>query len=117
MPPSPPETGHLFAPSPPCLPEELTEVLVRGGGPARVERIVSRGHRSPDGFWYDQAEAEWVVLLRGAATIRLEDRTVDLVPGDWLHLPARCRHRVDRTDPDGETVWLAVFFATPEPAA
>ena len=26
----------------------------------RIERIVSEGHVSPEGFWYDQDEPEWV---------------------------------------------------------
>jgi len=27
-----------------------------------------------------------------------------------VDLPAKCRHRVDWTDPDEPTVWLAVFY-------
>jgi cupin 2 domain-containing protein len=83
---------------------------IASGRDVRVERIVSRGHRSPDGFWYDQDEAEWVLLLRGSARLALADgRTVDLVPGTWAHLEAHERHRVEWTDPDRDTVWLAVF--------
>ncbi|MCB1092947.1 MAG: cupin domain-containing protein [Verrucomicrobiae bacterium] len=102
--------GNLFENLPASLPNEFFEVLAQGGGPVRIERIVSRGHASPDGFWYDQAEDEWVALLTGRAEVRLEDRTIALAPGDWLHLPAHCRHRVESTDPGRDTVWLAVFF-------
>ncbi len=110
---SPPiSRGNLHADIPTELPEELSQVLLRGRGGLRVERIVSRGHRSPEGYWYDQDEDEWVVLISGSARLRLADQdpgVVDLVPGDWLRLPARCRHRVEATDPDTDTVWLALF--------
>ena len=92
------------------LPDERVDVLLEGDG-VRVERIVSRGHASPPDFWYDQAEDEWVLLLAGAARLRIEgtDEPVSLRPGDHLTLPAHCRHRVEWTDPDRETVWLAVL--------
>jgi len=90
--------------------EERVDLLARGKQ-VRVERIVSHGHSSPEGFWYDQAEAEWVALLSGAARIGFADgREVSLTPGDHLHLPPHTRHRVTWTDPTRATVWLAVFF-------
>ena len=82
----------------------------------RIERIVSHGQASPPGFWYDQAEAEWVLLLAGAARLRFADEAQDrvLLPGDHLEIVAHRRHRVEWTDPDQPTVWLAVFYdATP----
>jgi len=90
---------------------EFTEALASASG-TRIERIVSRGHRSPDGFWYDQEESEWVALLSGAARLRFEDseEEITLRPGDHLHIPAHVRHRVEWTDPDADTVWLAVFY-------
>ncbi len=82
-----------------------------GVGRVRVERIVSHGHRSPDGFWYDQEEAEWVALLAGAARIAFAGgREITLTPGDHLLIPAHTRHRVAWTDPAQATVWLAVFY-------
>ena len=105
--------GHLLDPVPGDLPEELVETLATGAGPMRIERIVSRGHRSAEGFWYDQDRAEWVALLAGSATLRLdgpEGELVSLVPGDWIHLSAHRKHRVETTDPGTDTVWLAVFF-------
>ena len=101
--------SNLFADIPGKLPAELVEVLARGDG-VRIERIVSRGHVSPEGFWYNQDESEWVVLLQGAARLRFEDREVELGPGDYLHIPAHRRHRVEWTSPDEPTVWLAVHF-------
>jgi cupin 2 domain-containing protein len=76
----------------------------------RIERIVSRGHRSPQGFWYDQAWDEWVLLLKGRAGLVVEGEAGEIVlaPGDCLLLPSGLKHRVAWTDADGETIWLAV---------
>ncbi len=89
--------------------------MLTGRGGARVERIVSRGQASPPGFWYDQDEDEWVIVLRGRARLELEGGAVlELAAGDWVDLPAHCRHRVDWTDPEVETVWLAFFWPAKE---
>jgi cupin 2 domain-containing protein len=88
---------------------ELTETLVQAQG-VRIERIVSCGHASPDGFWYDQGENEWVLLVQGAARLQFEDETVELKPGDGIDIPAHRKHRVDWTSPDQLTIWLAVFY-------
>jgi cupin 2 domain-containing protein len=96
------------------LPEaRIGEVVERlaVGGAVRIERIVSRGDASPEGFWYDQDEAEFVLLLAGAARLRFADgETRALGPGDWADIAPHCRHRVDWTDVDQPTVWLAVFY-------
>jgi len=89
-------------------PDEAVEVLVAQPG-FRIERIVSHGHHSPEGFWYDQSEHEWVLLLAGAAVVAFDNgRAVPLAPGDWLELPPHVRHRVAWTDPSTDTIWLAV---------
>ena len=92
------------------LPAERIDELLRHG-PVRIERIVSRGHVSPPGFWYDQEESEWVLLVAGQARVRIEGEGMDreLGPGDHLWLPVHCRHRVEWTDPDRDTIWLAIF--------
>ena len=89
--------------------EELVEALLVGPG-LRIERIVSTGQASPPGFWYDQEQAEWVVLLSGAAEVRFADEPAPrrLSAGDWLHIKAHRRHRVEWTDPTQPSVWLAV---------
>ena len=89
---------------------EVTDTIVALPG-LRIERIVSHGQASPPGFWYDQPAAEFVLLLEGAARLRFEDETEDrtLGPGDWLHIAAHRRHRVEWTDPAQPTIWLAVF--------
>lgn len=102
-------TRNLFADLPAELPDELIETLVESKS-VRIERIVSHGHASPAGFWYDQPQAEWVVLLQGAARLRFEDQLVELRPGDWIHIPAHRRHRVEWTAAGEPTVWLAVHY-------
>lgn len=105
------KSGNLFEHIPAELPAEAVDLLAAGGG-TRIERIVSKGHSSPPGFWYDQEEDEWVLLLRGEASLRFEegDRLVHLVPGSHVHIAAHERHRVEWTKDDTETVWLAVFY-------
>ena len=102
--------NNLFADLPTDLPEELVEVLAENKH-ARIERIVSTGHASPDGFWCDQEEAEWVVVLKGEARLRFEDddKPIHMKMGDSINIPAHRKHRVEWTTPDEPTVWLAVF--------
>ena len=90
---------------------ERFEELLRGG-PFRLERIISTGQATPPGQWYDQQQAEWVVLLSGAARLRFEDESSDreLQPGDYVLIAAHRRHRVQWTAPDQVTVWLALHF-------
>ncbi len=104
--------GSLLAQLPKELPDELITTLL--SGPAlRIERIVSRGHVSPPGFWYDQAEHEFVLLIQGCARIQFTGSDeVTLQSGAWLNLPAHTKHRVSFTAPDVDTIWLAVFYAT-----
>ncbi len=99
----------LFADLPATLPQERVDAILARSN-VRIERIVSHGHASPAGFWYDQAEHEFVVLLRGAARVRFDDETVELRPGSCLDIPAHRRHRVEWTTPDEPTIWLAVFY-------
>lgn len=78
----------------------------------RIERIVSEGHSSPEGFWYDQETHEWVLLLSGAAKLQFEgEEPIGLKPGSYLHIPAHRRHRVEWTDPTQPTVWLAIHYS------
>jgi cupin 2 domain-containing protein len=97
--------NNLFADIPREMPEEIFGEILRTDA-FRIERIVSRGQASPPGFWYDQERDEWVLLVKGSASLRFDDgREVALAPGDHLLIPRRVRHRVERTDPDGETVF------------
>jgi cupin 2 domain-containing protein len=109
MPESSATGGNLFSGVPGTLPEELFETLLERPG-CRLERIVSRGHATPPGQWYDQREEEWVLLVKGAAALEIEGEggVRELGPGDYLLLPAHCRHRVAWTSAGEETVWLAL---------
>ena len=104
--------GNLFASIPARAAQEAVSVLAETAG-ARIERIVSTGQASPPGFWYDQAETEWVILLSGSAALRFESEPEPrlLAPGEWLEIPAHARHRVEWTDAERPTVWLAVHLA------
>jgi cupin 2 domain-containing protein len=104
--------GNLLAPLPAAQAEEQFDRLIEGPG-LSIERIVSTGQASPPGFWYDQEEDEFVVLLAGAARLRFEADTfaLDLKPGDWIEIPAHARHRVEWTQADPPTVWLAIHRA------
>ena len=95
--------------------EEFTPLAEHAG--ARVERIVSTGHASPAGFWYDQHWTEWVIVLQGEAALAIEGEPHPriLAPGDWLELLAHVRHRVEWTRADPPTVWLAIHWSAPAP--
>ncbi len=105
------ENGNIFEQIPEDLPEELIEVIAEGRN-VRIERIVSKGHASPEGFWYNQEGDEFVILLKGAAKLRFEgeEELTELKAGDWLTIPAHRRHRVEWTSESEETVWLAVHY-------
>ena len=104
---------NLFAEIPSELPEELIQPLLSTPG-LRIERIVSLGHASPEGSWYDQETHEWVLLLKGAARLRFEgEEPIDLLPGAFVNIPTHKRHRVEWTDPSQPTIWLAIHYGDP----
>jgi cupin 2 domain-containing protein len=105
------ETGNLFVRPSNHSAGEFIEELLRGSS-FRLERIVSTGQVTPPGQWYDQPEAEWVVLLSGAARLQFEDESDvrELLPGDYLLIAPHRRHRVEWTDQQQPTVWLAIYF-------
>lgn len=102
---------NLFAELPQKLPEELITTLLETAT-VRIERIVSTGQTSPDGYWYDQGQPEWVVVLKGAGRLLIEgaSQPIEMRPGDFVNIPAHKKHRVEWTTPDETTVWLAVFY-------
>jgi cupin 2 domain-containing protein len=106
--------GNLLDDLPEARAAEISETLLAAPSASgvRIERIVSLGQVSPPGFWYDQAEAEWVLLLTGAARLRFADEAEPraLAPGDHVHIAAHRKHRVEWTDPVNPTVWLVVFY-------
>lgn len=102
---------NLFTDLPDDLSKEFIETLAEGKN-TRIERIVSNGQSSPEGFWYDQEQDEWIVVLKGEATLLIEgvEEPVHLQVGDHLLIPAHQKHRVDWTSPVEPTIWLAVFY-------
>lgn len=101
---------NLLHDLPDDLPGELVETLVESGS-VRVERIVSTGHASPEGFWYDQPQREFVLVVKGRARLEFDDgESLHLEAGGWADIPAHRRHRVAWTTPDEPTVWLAVHY-------
>ncbi len=78
----------------------------------RIERIVSTGQASPPDFWYCQTQGEWVLIVQGSAGLQLEGEAGErrLLPGDCVEIPPGRRHRVNWTDSNGPTVWLAVHY-------
>jgi len=93
------------------LPDEVIEILTESQG-VRIERIVSRGHSSPPGYWYDQKNNEFVLLIKGKAGLKVDGRreTIVMRAGDYLNIPAHLKHRVEWTDTDRDTVWLAIHY-------
>ncbi|MEN3974173.1 cupin domain-containing protein [Emcibacter sp. SYSU 3D8] len=101
-------SGNLFADVHAHLADEQILDLVAAPG-IRITRIVSTGHVTD---WQTSDEDEWVLVLQGSGTLRFagNDRMLVLGPGEWCHIPAGARHRVEETDPHQPTVWLAVHF-------
>ena len=102
---------NIFWGFPGTMMEEMSELLLHTQH-FRLERIISSGQMTPPGEWYDQESNEWVVLLNGNAGLLFEDETEPCVmrPGDYVHIPAHRRHRVEWTDPEQKTVWLALYY-------
>ena len=107
---------NLFAALPSST-DEIFETLLEKPG-IKIERIISSGQATPEGEWYDQVNDEWVLLVCGSAGLLIEGESSPrrLEAGDFLLLPAGCRHRVAWTDPEVRSVWLAVHFSSPFPA-
>ena len=102
--------NNIFENIPSIIPEERFEnLLVREK--LKIERIISHGHNTPVGEWYDQTLDEWVLLLQGKAKLAYDGgKILDMQAGDYLFIPAHTRHRVEWTQPDSNTIWLAIHF-------
>lgn len=102
--------NNIFDAIPKNLEAESFQRLVESKA-IKIERIVSRGHHSPDSGWYDQNENEWVMLVQGEATLAFADAaSITLRAGDFVNIPAHTKHRVAWTSPETETIWLAVHY-------
>ena len=106
--------GNIFSGIPDRVKEEIFETILKTDHFA-LERIISFGQATPPGQWYDQPKDEWVILLKGSAGLLFEgqEETMVLHPGDYVHILAHQRHRVEWTDGKQKTVWLALHYETP----
>ncbi len=102
------KTNNLLQDIPADLTNEVFE-LIASSETVKVERIISKGQVSTE--WYDQEEHEWVMVLQGGGELLFVDGTsIRLGVGDYLNIPAHCKHKVSWTNPDEVTIWLAIFY-------
>ncbi len=104
------KSKNIFHQIPTSLPEEQFETILENDC-LRLERIVSKGHVTPENKWYDQEQDEWVIVMKGSAILLFDDGSrVKMGPGDHIFIPAHRRHRVEWTSPGEETIWLALHI-------
>ena len=102
--------GNIFDSIPDNLDEEVFDLLLQNNQ-IKIERIISKGQSSPKSGWYNQDKNEWVIVLKGEAVISFEhEENVNLKVGSYLHIPAHTKHKVIWTDPETETIWLAITY-------
>lgn len=102
---------NIYKNIPEKIPDEIFEKILEYKN-VRIERIISNGQASAKDFWYDQDENEWVILLKGSAEILFEEQSekIFLKEGDYINITAHIKHRVEYTDQNVETIWLAIFY-------
>lgn len=102
---------NIFENIPAVVTEEISDILMQKKD-VRIERIISKGQSSPPGFWYDQDESEWIIIIKGSAKLKFENvpEDVEMKTGDYLNIPSHLKHRVEWTDPNEETIWLTAFY-------
>ena len=102
--------NNIFKDIPPTQKDEFFENILSKGG-LKIERIVSKGHISPEFGWYDQDSDEWVIVLEGEAVLSFEEgEDIRLKKGDFINIPAHTKHRVSWTTKSEETIWLAIHY-------
>ena len=101
---------NIFDSIPDNLDEEVFDLLLQNNQ-LKIGRIISKGQSSPKSGWYNQDNNEWVIVLKGEAVISFEhEEVVNLKTGSYLHIPAHTKHKVKWTDPEAETIWLAITY-------
>ena|SRR3989344_51548 len=98
---------NIFSDIPESLPKELIETILDSSN-CKIERIVSKNHKTKAGKWYNQDKNEFILILKGNAELRFENDLAKMKEGDYLIIPAHRRHRVEKTSK--ETIWLAIFY-------
>ncbi len=101
---------NIFNTIPTNLSEELFEDII-SKDKIKIQRIVSQGHITIEGEWYDQDDNEWVIVLQGAATISFKDEDdISLKTGDYINILAHKKHRISWTSESEKTIWIAVHY-------
>lgn len=104
------KTSNILSQIPKDLQEEVFEDIINTKN-LKIERIISKGHTTPESQWYNQENSEWVIVLQGEAILSFEDKEdISLKSGDYINIPAHTKHKVSWTKPDIETIWLAVHY-------
>lgn len=104
------KTTNIYESIPKNLDKEVFEKLI-SKDTINIERIISKGHISPESGWYNQNNDEWVIVLQGEAVLSFENsEDVRLKSGDYINISANTKHKVSWTAPDIETIWLAVHY-------
>ncbi len=101
------KVNNIFSNVPKSLPKELIQSLVKTKK-CRIERIISKSHKTSKGKWYNQNKNEFVLILKGKATLLFKNKKIKMKKGDYLIIPKYQKHRVEKTGI--ETIWLAVFY-------
>lgn len=98
--------GNIFARLPGAKDKEVFQTLL-ANKKVTIERIITRGQTTD---WLSDARDEWVIVLKGAGSVRFREsrRLVKLKAGDYLFIPGNTVHRVAWTAPRQQTLWLAV---------
>ena len=104
------ELRNIFESIPDNLDEEVFQIIVQSKN-VKIERIISKGHTSPESGWYDQERNEWVIVLKGEAIISFENgKEINLKVGSHINIQAHKKHKVRWTNPKTETIWLAIHY-------
>ncbi len=89
--------------------QEIFETLLKKPN-IMIERIVSCGQVTEKDKWYDQRKEEWVILLSGNAKIEFLEEEISMEAGDYIYIPAHCKHRVTYTSTHPACIWLAIHW-------
>ena len=96
------------------IPKELSRELIENiasSNEIKIERIISKGHKTPKDSWYNQDKREFVLLIKGSAELLFyPNKLVKMKEGDYIIIPAHKKHRVENTSTKTETIWLTVFY-------
>ena len=104
------KTKNILLDIPNKINEEIFQELAKTKN-CKIQRIISRNHKTPKNKWYDQTENEFIIILQGNAEILFKtEKSVIMKEGDYLNIPSHVKHRVEKTSDKEETMWLAIHY-------